>query len=452
MNTKQLWKNCLVEIEAGISKANFSTWFKHTSIIKEDTGIIYIGVPNEFVRDWLINKYHKLITKTIADSYENMRAVEYSIIKIENNRDTEREEVLPTGNEAYINKELPLKDLYINPEDNLNPRYRFDSFIVGGFNELAYAASQAIIDNPGTKYNPFFIYGGTGLGKTHLIQAVGNSIKEKYPNKKAHYMTLEKFATDFISSLQSNKANSFKEKYRKYDLLVIDDIQFIGKMEKIQEELFHTFNTFHEANKQIIFSSDKHPNYIPELADRLKSRFAAGMIVDISPPEYESRLAILKVKLQELNIDLDKEIVEYVASAVEGNIRELEGSLNIIVCQYRLKNRPLSLAEVKNLLKNNMKPKKNMAIKDVVKIVSDYYKLEEASVYEKTRKKEIVRARQVVMYLLREDFNVSYPLIGQKLGGKDHTTVIHSCIKIKNDLKNDPQLMQELEQIRIMFK
>ncbi len=452
MNTKQLWKNCLVEIEAGISKANFSTWFKHTSIIKEDTGIIYIGVPNEFVRDWLINKYHKLITKTIADSYENMRAVEYSIIKIENNREAEREEVLPTGSEAYINKELPLKDLYINPEDNLNPRYRFDSFIVGGFNELAYAASQAIIDNPGTKYNPFFIYGGTGLGKTHLIQAVGNSIKEKYPNKKAHYMTLEKFATDFISSLQSNKANSFKEKYRKYDLLVIDDIQFIGKMEKIQEELFHTFNTFHEANKQIIFSSDKHPNYIPELADRLKSRFAAGMIVDISPPEYESRLAILKVKLQELNIDLDKEIVEYVASAVEGNIRELEGSLNIIVCQYRLKNRPLSLAEVKNLLKNNMKPKKNMAIKDVVKIVSEYYKLEETSVYEKTRKKEIVRARQVVMYLLREDFNVSYPLIGQKLGGKDHTTVIHSCIKIKNDLKNDPQLMQELEQIRIMFK
>ncbi len=449
MNTKQLWKNCLVEIEAGISKANFSTWFKNTSIIKEDTGVIYIGVPNEFVRDWLINKYHKLITKTVADVYENMRAVEYIITKIEANKqelDTTKDD------ESYINKELPLKDLYINLEDNLNPRYHFNSFIVGSFNELAYAASQAIIDSPGTKYNPFFVYGGTGLGKTHLIQAVGNSIKEKYSNKKVHYMTLEKFATDFINSLQSNKANSFKEKYRKYDLLIIDDIQFIGKMEKIQEELFHTFNTFHENNKQIIFSSDKHPNYIPELADRLKSRFAAGMIVDISPPEYESRLAILKVKLRELNIDLDQEIVEYVASVVDGNIRELEGNLNIIVCQYRLKNRPLMLPEVKNLLKNNMKPKKNMAIKDVVKIVSEYYKLEEATIYEKTRKKEIVKARQVVMYLLREDFNVSYPLIGQKLGGKDHTTVIHSCLKIKNDLKNDPQLLQELEQIRIMFK
>ena len=449
MNIKQLWKDCLVEIEAGMSKANFSTWFKNTSIIKEDAGIICIGVPNEFVRDWLINKYHKLITKTIANVYENMRAVEYTITKIET---TKQELVTAEKNESYINKELPLKDFYINPGDNLNPRYHFNSFIVGSFNELAYAASMAIIDSPGTKYNPFFVYGGTGLGKTHLIQAVGNSIKDKYPNKKVHYMTLEKFATDFVNSLQNNKANSFKEKYRKYDLLIIDDIQFIGKMEKIQEELFHTFNTFHENNKQIIFSSDKHPNYIPELADRLKSRFSAGMIVDISPPEYESRLAILKVKLQELNIDLDQEILEYLALTVDGNIRELEGNLNIIVCQYRLKNKPPTLTEVKNLLKNNMKPKKNIAIKDVVKMVSEYYKLEETSIYEKTRKKEIVKVRQVVMYLLREDFNVSYPLIGQKLGGKDHTTVIHSCLKIKNDLKSDPQLLQELEQIRIMFK
>ncbi len=448
MDTKQLWKNCLVEIEMGVSKANFSTWFKNTSILKEETGIVYVGVPNEFVRDWLKNKYHKLITKTIADAYENMRAVEYVITKIESNK----QEIPNKINETYINKELPLKDLYINPDDNLNPRYRFDSFIVGTFNELAYAASQAIIDNPGTKYNPFFVYGGTGLGKTHLLQAVGNSIKEKYQNKKVHYLTLEKFATDFINSLQNNKANSFKEKYRKYDLLIIDDIQFIGKMEKIQEELFHTFNTFYENNKQIIFSSDKHPNYIPELADRLKSRFAAGMIVDVSEPEYESRLAILNVKLKELGIDLEPEIVEYVASAIQGNIRELEGSLNTIVCHYRLKNKPLSVSEVKNLLKNNIKPKKNIAIKDVVKTVSDYYTLEESSIYEKTRRKEIVKARQVVMYLLREDFNVSYPLIGQKLGGKDHTTVIHSYLKIKADLKNDPQLLQELEQIRIMFK
>src|SRR3989344_5618697 len=447
MDTKELWKNCLMEIETGVSRANFSTWFKNTSILKEEMGVIYVGVPNEFVRDWLKNKYHKLITKTIAGAYENKRAVEYTITKAEAGR-----QEIPRTENNYINRELPLKDLYINPDDNLNSRYRFDSFIVGSFNELAYAAAQAIIESPGTKYNPFFVYGGTGLGKTHLLQAIGNSIKEKFPGKKVHYLTLEKFATDFVNSLQNNKANSFKEKYRKYDLLIIDDIQFIGKMEKIQEELFHTFNTFHENSKQIIFSSDKHPNHIPELADRLKSRFAAGMIVDITEPEYESRLAILKVKLRELNVDLDQAIVEYIASAIQGNIRELEGSLNIIVCQYRLKNKPISLSEAKNLLKNNIRPKKNVAIKDVVKTVSDYYNLEETTIYEKTRRKEIVKARQVVMYLLREDFSVSYPLIGQKLGGKDHTTVIHSYLKIKEDLKNNPQLLQEVEQIRILFK
>jgi len=449
MDIKQLWKNCLIEIEGGISKANFSTWFKNTSILKEDMGIVYVGVPNEFVRDWLKNKYHKLITKTIADTFENMRAVEYIITKIDETKEEIAEKKI---NEPYINKELPLKDLYINTEDNLNPRYQFNSFIVGGFNELAYAASQAIIESPGTKYNPFFVYGNTGLGKTHLIQAIGNAIKNKYSNKKVHYITLEKFATDFINSLQGNRANSFKEKYRKYDLLIIDDIQFIGKMEKIQEELFHTFNTFYESNKQIIFSSDKHPNYIPELADRLKSRFAQGMIVDVSEPEYESRLAILKIKLNEQGIEIEPEILDYVASSIRGNIRELEGSLNSIVCQYRLKNKPLSLIDVKNILKNNIKPKKNVSIKDVVKIVVEYYQIDEASVYEKTRRKEIVKARQIIMYLLREDFNVSYPLIGAKLGGKDHTTVIHSYLKIQKDIKVDPQLMQELEQIRIMFR
>ncbi|MCX6757493.1 MAG: chromosomal replication initiator protein DnaA [Candidatus Nomurabacteria bacterium] len=451
INTKELWKNCLGQIENDVSKANFSTWFRNTCILKEDAGIIYIGVPNEFVRDWLKNKYHKLITKTIADFFDTMRAVEYSITKIEGIQ----EEVKNQNNASFINKELPLKDLYnINKEDNLNPRYKFDSFIVGSFNELAYAAAQAIIAKPGMSYNPFFVYGGTGLGKTHLIQGIGNSVKEKYPDKKVHYITLEKFATDLVNSFQfgNNKANSFKEKYRKYDLLIIDDIQFIGKMEKTQEELFHTFNTFYENNKQIVFSSDKHPNFIPGLEDRLKSRFAAGMIVDVSEPEYESRLAILKVKLQEFGINLDEEVVQYIASSIQGNIRELEGSLNTIICQYRLKNRPISLNEVKTLLKNNIKPKKGVVIKDIVKIIADFYNLEEAEIYEKTRRKEIVKARQVVMYILREDFNISYPLIGQKLGGKDHTTVIHSHLKIKSSIKTDASLVSELEQIRILFK
>lgn len=447
MDTKQLWKNCLAEIELEVSKATFNTWFKGTSILKEETGVIHIGVPNEFVRDWLKNKYHKLITKVIADGYENMRAVEYAVARAESGKEEVKKE-----KESFANRELPLKDLYVDPQDNLNPRYRFDSFIVGPFNELAHAAAQAILDNPGTKYNPFFIYGNTGVGKTHLLQAIGNSMKEKYPGKKVYYLTLEKFATDFINALQNNKANFFKEKYRKYDLLIIDDVQFIGKMEKIQEELFHTFNTFHDNSKQIIFSSDKHPNFLPEVADRLRSRFSAGMIVDVSNPDLESRIAIIKMKLKDANIELDKEVLQYIADSFQDGIRELEGSINTIVCHCQVKNKPITLSETKTLIKNNIKPKKNVAIKDVVKVVSEHYSLDESSIYEKTRRKEIVKARQVVMYILREDFNVSYPMIGQKLGGKDHTTVIHSYEKIKNDLKTDPQLIQEIENIRIMFK
>ncbi len=444
---KQLWESCLLEIETGVSKANFSTWFKNTSIVKEEGGTVYVGVPNEFVKDWLINKYHKLILKTLTNFIDNARAVEYVISKY-----TQKKQEEPFTQKTFISNELPLQDLYVNKEDNLNPRYTFESFVVGPFNELAHAAAQGIIARPGFSYNPFFIYGPTGLGKTHLIQAIGNAIKTKHQEKKVHYITLEKFAIDYINSVQNNKPNTFKEKYRKYDVIIMDDIQFINKMEKTQEELFHLFNTLYESNKQIIFSSDKHPNYIPGLEDRLKSRFSAGMIVDINEPEFESRVAILRSKLKENNVFLSDEIVDYIGSSIQGNIRELEGSLNAVVMQAQVKNRGLTLTEVKNLIKNNIKPRKNVSIKEVTKAVADFYSIEENSIYEKTRRKEIVKARQVVMYILREDFNVSYPLIGQKMGGKDHTTVIHSFLKIKNDLKNDSSLLSELEQIRVMFK
>ncbi len=455
MDTKQLWDNCLLEIESNVSKANFSTWFKNTAISKEDAGTVYISVPNEFVKDWLSNKFHKLILKTLRTYLENIRSVEYQIAKYEQSQRPQPTVILE--NKTSSSKELPLQDLYISKEDNLNPRYVFDSFIVGSFNELAYAASQAIIQKPGTSYNPFFIYGGTGLGKTHLIQAIGNTIKQKYPEKKVHYITVEKFTTDFTNSLQgnnlqNNKTNTWKEKFRKYDVLIMDDIQFIANKERTQEELFHLFNVLHESNKQIIFCSDKHPNFIPGLEDRLKSRFAAGMIVDIVEPEYESRLAIIRTRLKENGQSLPDEIVDYMATSIQGSIRELEGSLNIVICQAQLKNRELNIVEVKNLLKNSIKPKKNVSISEVVRIVTEFYNLEDTSIYEKTRRKEIVKARQMAMYILREDFNVSYPLIGQKLGGKDHTTVIHSCLKVKEDMKTDMNLCQELEHIRTMFK
>lgn len=453
MDKKELWDKCLSEIELNISKANFTTWFKNTSILKEEGGVVEIGVPNEFVKDWLFNKFHKLILKTLISNNENIRGVEYIINKqLDINRDNLNRQENTETPKASVNKELPLNDFYINKEDNLNPRYNFNSFIVGPFNELAYAVSQAIINDPGKNYNPFFVYGGTGLGKTHMIQAVGNTIKTKYPNKKVYYVSLEKFAIDYINSIQNKNPNAFKEKYRKYDVFIMDDIQFISKMDKTQEELFHLFNTLYENNKQIIFSSDKHPNFIQGLEERLQSRFASGMTVQIVEPDYESRIAIIKAKFESTNCIIEPEVINYLAESLNGNIRELEGSLNAVICQTQLKNKAPTLTDVKNLIKNNIKPKKNVSITDVVKVIAEQYNLTESVIYEKTRRKEVVRARQVAMFVLREDFNVSYPLIGQKMGDRDHTTVIHSHLKIKEDLKTDPSLLQEIEKIRIMLK
>jgi chromosomal replication initiator protein len=452
MNLNKLWTDSLSEIELSISRANFTTWFKNTSIIKEEGGVVYVGVPNEFVKDWLNNKFHKLILKTLINIEEGIRGVEYVISKIDKTSEVDTTKNIKDDKKNINNKELPLNDLYINKDDNLNPKYNFNSFIVGPFNELAYAVAQAIITNPGQNYNPFFIYGGTGLGKTHIIQAIGNTIKSKHPQMKIYYVSLEKFAIDYINSIQNKNPNGFKEKYRKYDVIIMDDIQFISGKDKTQEELFHLFNTLYENNKQIIFSSDKHPNFIQGLEERLQSRFASGMIVQINEPDYESRVAIIKAKFTSTGCLVEENVVSYLAEVLNSNIRELEGSLNTIVCQSQLKNKSLSLTEVKELIRNNIKPKKTVAIKDVVNTVASFYGFSEEIIYEKTRRKEIVKARQIIMYILREDFNVSYPLIGQKLGGRDHTTVIHSHLKIKDDLKRSPSLLQEIEKIRIMFK
>lgn len=448
MEYKELWSKALAEIELEVSKANFSTWFKHARIVKQDSGIITLGVQNEFVKDWLANKYHSLILRVLRNISESVRGVEYMVVKDDH---VPREESPKKDISFAIGNELPLSEYYVNKEDGLNPRYVFDTFVIGPFNELAYAASQAILKKLGIMYNPLFIYGGTGFGKTHLIQSVGNGIKKSYPGKKILYVSAEKFGTDYVNSLQQNKVGEFKEKYRKYDVLVMDDIQFLAGKEKTQEELFHLFNTLYENNKQIIFSSDKHPNYINGLEERLKSRFGAGMIVEITMPEYESRLAILREKLKIQQLSMPDDVMEFIATTIQASIRELEGTLNLVVCQAQLKNKPISLTEVKSLIKNNAKPTKPVSVKDIVRAVTSFYNIDERFIYEKTRRKEVVKPRQVLMYILREDFNISYPLIGQKLGGRDHTTVIHSCEKVKNDLKSDPLLMQEIEQLRALF-
>ena len=446
MDYKQLWQSVLVEMELGVSKANFTTWFKDTRIVKEDGGVVVLSVPNAFVKEWLLTKYHNAILRSLRNIENSIHAVEYVVNKDEGRK----KDALPSRPDSPT-APLPLAEATVNKEDNLNPRYTFENFVIGPFNELAHAAAKAVIAKPGIMYNPLFIYGSTGHGKTHLIQAIGNHIKAASPGKKVYYMTSEQFGQDFVNALQHSKVHIFKEKYRKYDVLIVDDIQFFSEKQRIQEELFHLFNTLYDNNRQIIFSSDKHPHFITGLEERLKSRMAAGMTVDIPPPDKESRIAIISAKAKQLGAPLSTEVIDYLAANVAGNIRELEGVVNTLLMQVSLKGKEPTLLDVRNYIKTSVKPKRTMAVKDVVKIVADFYNVKEESIYEKTRHKEVIKPRQVIMYLLREDFNISYPSIGQKLGGRDHTTVIHSCEKVKNDLKEDQGLSDEIEQLRSLL-
>lgn len=437
---KKLWEKVLVDIELGTSKAVFVTWFKDTFIHKIEEGVVYISAPNAFAQEWIYSKFHKTILKHLREANDAIRGLDYVIAK-----DPKKQADKPFTPVQF--GELPLKEYYVNKEDNLNPKYTFDTFVVGPFNDNAYAAAQAIIEHPGVAYNPLFVYGNTGHGKTHLIQSIGNYLKTKL-NKRVFYLTSEKFTLEYTNSILHKSQNQFKEKYRKYDVLILDDIQFISGKVGTQEELFHIFNTMLEENKQIIFSSDKHPNHIQDIQDRFKSRLVAGMVIDIPAPDFESRVAIIRAKAQIHNTPINEETVQFISSVIEGNIREIEGVLNTILYQSQIKKRELTLAEIKNLIKDSVKPKKTVSIDHVIKSIADFYHISPESIHEKTRKKEIVKPRQIIMYILREDFSISFPTIGQKLGGRDHTTVMHSCEKMKNDIKNDPALAQEIQQIR----
>jgi chromosomal replication initiator protein len=445
---RSLWEGALSQIEIEVSKPNFRTWFKETSIVRVEEGTVYVGVPNPFAKDWLQTKFHRVILRSLRDRDAAVRAVEYLIIKEGARREPAQVAHIAT---VSVARELPLAEHYVNREDNLNPRYTFESFVVGPFNELAFAASQAVVRQPGIAYNPLFIYGSTGHGKTHLIQAIGNAIKAVHPSKKIFYMTSERFAADFYASLQANKMQQFKDRYRRFDVLIMDDIQFFSSKDKTQEELFHLFNSLYDNNRQIVFSSDKHPNYIPNLEDRLRSRFGQGMIVDIPKPDLESRVMILKAKLGAAKVELDEAAVTELAESLDGNIRELEGIVNSITCQAALKGRQLSAGEVREIMRTSARPKKSVSHEEVIRAVSTYFGIEPESIADKTRRKEVVLPRQLTMYILRNDFGISYPTIGDKMGGRDHTTVIHSCEKIKGELKTDHHLLHQLNQIRAML-
>lgn len=442
MDTKELWQAVLAHIQLNISQANFVTWFRNTEIVSYKDGQVIISVPNSFVKEWFEQKYHKIIFKILHSLNEEIKEVKYTIGK---------QEIKPLKKEKLVPllSQLEFSEFKIDKETNLNPRYTFENFIVGPFNELPHAAALAVAKNPGTVYNPLFIYGGVGLGKTHILQAIGNEICHNFSDKKVKYLPAEKFTSEVISAIRNQTMEAFKLKYQAVDVLIIDDVQFLAGKEKTQEEFFHIFNTLYEKNKQIALSSDRPPKAIPALTERLRSRFEGGMIADISTPDFETRLAILKAKAQEKGVDLSEEVLDYISTNIQRNIRELEGALNRLAVQQKLDGQPITLEVAKSLLKGLISsPTKIINAKKIIQTVAEFYELKEKDLLGPSRKKEIVHPRQVAMFLLRKELKSSYPFIGRKFGDKDHTTAIHSCEKISKELEKNKNLEEEINIIR----
>jgi chromosomal replication initiator protein len=443
MSKEELWQKALAQIQLNISPANFTTWFKNTGIFSIENDAVVIKTPNSFVKEWLENKYNKFVFKALRDLDENIREISYII---------GQQTVKPIRKDFPVYSKSPqlgFEELKANKETNLNPRYTFKNFVVGPFNELAYAASFAAAKNPGAIYNPLFIYGGVGLGKTHLLQATGNEIIFNFPEKKIKYLSSEKFTSEVVSAIKNRSMEALKLKYQTIDVLIIDDVQFLAGREKTQEEFFHIFNFLYEKNCQIILSSDRPPKAIPALTERLRSRFEGGMTADISYPDYETRLAILKTKAQEKGIFLSDQALSQIAKNVQRNIRELEGALNRLLAHKDIAKQEISQELIDGLLKKILfSPAKAATPQKIIQTVAGFYDLKEKDLSISSRKKELVKPRQIAMFLLREDLKNSYPFIGRKLGGKDHTTVIHSCEKIRQELENNENLKGEIELIR----
>jgi chromosomal replication initiator protein len=446
MNNNELWQSVLAQVQFHISKANFATWFQNTEIVSKDEEKITISVPNAFSKEWLSNKYNKLLLKTLHEIDCTIKDLNF-IIKPQSSENNQLKNL--SENTKIETEQLKFDEFKTNKETNLNPRYTFDNFIVGSFNELSHAAALAVADSPGSTYNPLFIYGGVGLGKTHLIQSIGNKISDNFKKKKVKYISSEKFVSSIISAIRSNNIETFKTNLSLIDVLIIDDIQFLAGKTKTQEEFFHAFNSLYEKNKQIILSSDRPPNAIPELEERLRSRFEGGMISDISLPDYETRLVILKSKLQEKNAGLSEEILDYIATNVKKNIRELEGALNKLLIYCKINNKSPDLETSKKLLKGFVFSPFNIAnYKKIIETVAKFYNLEEKNLYDPTRRREIVKPRQVAMFLLRKELKYSFPSIARKFGGKDHTTAIYAYKKILQENEENNKLTEELNLIK----
>lgn len=451
MTNEELWKAALGEIELSISKANFKTWFKNTSILSNKDGSIVVGVPNGFAKEWLENKYKIYILRALRNIQDDLKSVSciISLSAPSFNQENSVDAVIP-AKKPSVSSIKTQKIPEISLENNLNPKYTFENFVVGGSNELAKAACFAVSQNLGKVYNPLFIYGGVGLGKTHLLQSIGNELIKNNSQSQIKYITSERFTNDLIESIKTQKIDAFKEYYRKIDLLIIDDVQFLSGKEKTQEEFFHIFNYLYQINKQIVLSSDRAPKAIPTLEERLRSRFEGGMIADVSRPDLETRVAILRKRALDEGISIENEAIEYIAQNVTNNIRELEGALNRVAVSAQLSKKTITAEYANSLLSEIISSGKRQGLnhKHIIKAVCDFYDVKPDDLVMKNRKQEVAKPRQIAMFLMRTELQYSYPGIGEKMGNRDHTTAIHAFEKISQLLEIDKKLAEDVTHLK----
>ena len=439
-----VWKECLKAIKDNVTLMTFNTWFLPIKPIELKESTLKVQLPSRFFWEWIDEHYNTLINKTIHDILGPEAKLAYVI-----SQEVDRKEDLftvPKKKQMPVEEELPLKDF----NSYLNPRYTFDNFIKGEGNQLARAAAGAISDNPGgTSFNPLFVYGGVGLGKTHLIQAIGNQILQKHPEKRVIYLSSDNFTVEFVEAIQSNKVNEFSNFYRSMDVLIIDDIQFLIGKEKTQDLFFHIFNTLHQSSKQIILTSDKPPKDLKGLDERLISRFQWGLSADIQPPDFETRIAILKKKAEDYGMMISGDILEYIATNIVSNIRELEGCLIKLLANASLNSKDIDINLARKTVKEIATDRKvNITIESITSLVCDSLKIDENKIRDKTRKKEIVFARQIAMYLSKEFTKSSLKTIGLHFGGRDHSTVIHACTSVEENLSKDISLKELIENLK----
>jgi len=448
-----LWQTVLGEIELSVSRASFVTWFKNTELIKQEAGDVVIGVPNVFAKQQFEVKFSRQIESTLKRNGIDVQRISYVISTAGKKTGRSITNVAQTQNTAL--SPTPLADISLPAPrqtssniSGLNPKYTFSTFIVGSSNDLAYTACMAVAKDPGTKYNPLFLYGGVGLGKTHLMQAVGNEVAKRNPQARILYTSTETFVNEFLDCIRY-KRKWDASRYRNVDILIIDDMQFIAGKQATQEEFFHTFNALHQANKQIIISSDKPPKAIPTLEERLRSRFEWGMAIDIQSPDFETRVAILQTKANQTGVSLNRETVEYLATTIQTNIRELEGGLNQLLAFCEMRGMEPDLQTAQGLLGNVRTSRPHhLTPRQVIEKTAKHFQLEPQDITSPKRDKHIVVPRQIAMYLLRSELHLSFPKIATELGRKDHTTAIHSVEKIEKAIKLDFIIRQQISDIR----